>query len=352
MLRLGGVCALAMLVALAGPARAEVSADSARAAIDASDYMGARAQLTELMGKGTSGPAELAEIHRLYGIVAGALGETQVATVAFQLALALNPKITLPVGTSPKISRPFAAAQAYFKTREPLRIKTETTATPPSVTLVIVSDPMSMIARARVTFSIDGGAEQTREGKGKERVTLALPEGARIDLRVAALDTMGNRVAELGTADVPIVIIGAKKTESDVKLVGTKLDGLILPPAPPPGPARQRPRYLQWWVWGGAAVVFAGAGSVLGLAALTAKNDLAELNATSPSHTFDEAKELESTARNRVLFTNITYGAAAVCGVTAAILYFTRPRVRTEQRTAIVPVPVGRGGAIVLEGRF
>jgi len=350
MQRFGGACAIAMLFAWSVPARADVSADTARAAIEASDYMNARAQLTALMGKGTSGPNELAEIHRLNGIVAGALGETQVATVSFQLALALNPKITLPVGTSPKIIRPFTAAQAYFKTREPLRIKTETQATPPSVTLVILSDPMSMIARARVTFAVDGGAEQTREGTGKERITLELPDGARIDLRIAALDTMGNRVAELGTADVPIVIIGSKKAGSDIKRVGTKLDRLVLPPPPPP--PQQRPLYLQWWVWGGATVVFAGAGSVLGLAAITAKNDLAELNATSPSHTFDEAKELESTARNRVLFTNITYGAAAVCGITAAILYLTRPRATTERRTAIVPVPVGRGGAIVLEGSF
>ena len=351
MQRFGGACAIAMLLAWSAPAHADVSADTARAAIEASDYMNARAQLTALMGKGTSGPNELAEIHRLYGIVAGALGETQVATVAFQLALALNPKLTLPVGTSPKIVRPFAAAQAYFKTREPLRIKTETQATPPSVTLVILSDPMSMIARARVTFAVDGGAEQTREGTGKERITLELPEGARIDLRVAALDTMGNRVAELGTADVPIVIIGSKKEVREITKVGAKLD-LSVPPAPPPPPPRQRPIYLRWWVWGGATVVFAGAGSVLGLAAITAKDDLAELNATSPSHTFDEAKELESTARNRVLFTNITYGAAAVCGITAAILYLTRPRARTERRTAIVPVPVGRGGAIVLEGSF
>jgi hypothetical protein len=347
MLRFGAGCAAAMLLAWATPARAEVSVDTARAAIEASEYLKARADLTALMGMGISGPNELAEIHRLYGIVAGALGETQVATVAFQLALALNPKMTLPVGTSPKIGRPFASAQGFFKTREPLKIKTETTVLPPTVTLVVQSDPMSMVARARVTFSVDGGAEQTREetGKNKTRITIALPEGARIDLRVVALDTMGNRVGEIGSADVPIVIVGGKSVVPDVTKDPKKV--VIAPPPP-----AQRPTYLQWWVWGGATVVFAGTGSVLGLAALTAKNDLVELNATSPGHTFDEAKQLESKARTRVLLTNITYGAAAVCGVTAAILYFTRPRAGTERRTAIVPVPVGRGGAIVLKGRF
>jgi len=352
MLRLGGVCAATVLIAWSALVHADVSTESAGAAIDASDYMKARSQLTELVGKGTSGPAELAEIHRLYGIVAGALGEVQVATLSFQLALALNPKITLPVGTSPKIARPFAAAQGYFKTRKPLRIKTETVAAPPAVTLVIESDPMSMIARARVTFSVDGGAEQIREAKGVERITIDLPEGARIDLRIAALDTMGNRVAEVGSVDVPLVIIGRTKAsdlKTDIKTVGSKLD--LSSPGPVTPPAR-RPMYLQWWVWGGATVVFAGAGSILGLAALTANNDLSELNATSPSHTFDEAKQLESTARSRVLFANITYGAAAVCGVTAAILYLTRPRASSERRTAIVPVAVGRGGVLALEGRF
>ena len=345
MLRFGGACAAVMLLAWATPARAEVSVDTARAAIEASDYLKARADLTALMGMGTSGPNELAEIHRLYGIVAGALGETQVATVAFQFALALNPKLTLPVGTSPKIARPFASAQGFFQKREPLRFKTETATTPPSVTLVVLSDPMSMVARARVTFSVDGGAEQTREETGKAiaRITIALPVGARIDLRVAALDTMGNRVAEIGTADVPIVIVGGKAIDTDKKVV------IVPRPLPPPP---KRPIYLQWWVWGGATVVFAGAGSILGLGAITAKNDLEELNATSPGHNFDQAKELESTARTRVLMTNITYGAAAVCGVTAVILYLTRPRATAERRTAIVPVPVGRGGAIVLEGNF
>jgi len=341
---LGAACLVATVLASATLAYADVSVETAQAAIDASDYLKARAELTKLMGMGTSGPAELAEIHRLYGIVAGALGETQVATVAFQLALALNPKLTLPVGTSPKIARPFASAQNFIKTREPLRVKTETSTSPPSVTLVILADTMSMVARMRVTFTVDGGAEQTREGTGKERITIELPEGGRIDLRVAALDTMGNRVAEVGTADVPIVIIGkpAMKPPRGDKMVV----------APPPPPAKQRPMYLQWWLWGGATVVVAGAGTVLGLAALTAKNDLDQLNATSPSHTFDEAKALESTARNRVLFANIAYGAAAVCGVTAAILFLTRPRTTTERRTAIVPVPSARGGAIVLEGTF
>lgn len=347
MVRLGAACAAAVVLAWAYPSHAEdVSVDTARAAIDASDYLKARAELTKLIGMGRSGPVELAEIHRLYGIVAGAQGETQVATVAFQLALALNPKLTMPVGTSPKIARPFASAQNFIKTRDPLRVKTETSTTPPSVTLVILADTMSMVARMRVTFTVDGGPEQTREGTGKERITIELPEAERLDLRVAALDTMGNRVAEVGTVDVPIVIIGKPAVKVPDKQI------VVAPPRPPPPPPKQRPTYLQWWLWGGATVVFAGTASVFGLAAITAKSDLEHLNATSPSHTFDEAKDLESTARTRVLVANIAYGAAAVCGVTAVILYLTRPDGTPDRRTAIVPVPTTRGAALVLEGTF
>ncbi len=335
-----------VLGALAVPAAAEPSLEIARAAVESSDYLTARTSLTTALDAGTNSPEEMIEIYRLGGIVAGALGQTQAANDAFSRCLALTQKVTLPAGTSPKITRPFAAAQDYYRTHEPLKLKTETVANPPSITVVVASDPFAMIARARVTVVVDGGAERTLEGTGTDRITIALPAGSRLDLRVAALDAKGNRLVELGSQEVPIVIVGAGGA------VATPVTSPAGPPKPPP-PGHVRPLYLQWWLWGGATVVFGGAATFVGLAAVSAKNELVRLGAQSRSHTFTEAKELEATTRTRVLLTNIGLGMTAACGVTAALLYLTRPHRVAERRvTTITPVPIIGGGAVVLEGNF
>ena len=336
---------------LAKAAAADTPLDAARAAVDASDYFAARTQLDAIVTAGTSGPDELAEVYRLTGIVAGALGDAKAATTAFQKCLALSPKVTLPVGTSPKIGRPFAAAQAFFKTHEAVKIKADTAASPPAVTISVVSDPLAMIARARVYVRVDGKPEETLERPAADSVTLTLPEGQRIDLRIAALDANGNRVAELGTAEVPIVIVGAGGT---TQVTATK--PVVKPPPRPASPAHARPLYLKWWLWGGVTVAFAGAGTYFGFAALSAKSDLDALNAASQQHTFDEAKALESTARRDVLFTNIGLGAAAAFGVATVILYLTDPRAPASEQqrtTSVTPTVLPGGGAgLVLGGQF
>ena len=119
--------------------------------------------LTAALDAGGRGPQELAEIYQLSGIVYAAVGDAKAATDAFTRLLALSPKATLPAGTSPKLKRPFEAAGQYFKTHAPLEVKIETAATPPTITLVVVSDSLGMIASAHVVFSLDGAAERTQD---------------------------------------------------------------------------------------------------------------------------------------------------------------------------------------------
>lgn len=350
---LRGASTLAVLIVLVlghgSRADAAPSIDSAKALVDASDYITARTQLTELLDAGTSGPEELAEIYRLSGIVAGALGETAASTEAFKRCLALAPKATLPVGTSPKIGRPFAAAQEFFKTNTPLKVRVVTAKTPPAITIITESDPVAMIAKFRVIAETDGKPAQVIERPGADEVTVALSVGQRIDLRMVALDDKGNRLATVGSTDVPIVIIGPAGSKPTTGTVGLKK-----PTEPKPAqPARERPLYLKWWLWGGAAVAFGAAGTYFGISAMSGKDELDALNATSLSHTFDEATEVEDRTRRDVLFTNIGLGAAAVFGVAATILYLTAPDAPAQERlTTISPVPVHGGGAIVLGGTF
>src|SRR5690606_3976188 len=99
-----------------------------------------------------------------------------------------------------------------YQSNAPLEVKVETQPTPPSVTLVVQSDPMKMIARARVAVVVDGKPEQMLDGIG----TIALPAGARLDLRVTVLDASGNRLVEIGSSDVPIVIISGTKPSTKI----------------------------------------------------------------------------------------------------------------------------------------
>ncbi len=336
--------ALAVLLARSSPAAAG-PLDDAKLAVEASDYLKARGALTEALASGAHGRDELAEIYRLGGVVAGALGEPKAATEAFQRALALSPKIALPAGTSPKIARPFAAAQNLAKGSAPLEIRSETAAEPPSVTVIVAGDPLAMIARVRVAVIADGGPEQTLEEPAAERVTVALPAGARLDVRIAALDPHGNRLAELGSREVPIVVLGKAPPPGGGAVVKA------LPPPPPPPPRAPRPLYLRWWTWAAGAVVFGAAGTYFGVDAVLAKRELDDLNRHSVEHTFDEAKDVEGRARRGVLFANIGWGAAGVLAVGAGILYLTEPRpARGERRVTVAPVR--GGGALVLGGSF
>jgi len=342
------IAALAIAV-LARSASADPLAD-AKTQVAASDYLKARASLDQAFASGTNNPEQLAEIWRLRGIVAGALNETPAATEAFQRCLALSPKADLPPGTSPKITRPFTAAQEFFKSHEPLKIKQETKQDPPSIAVIVTSDPMSMISRIEVTVRVDGAAEDKKldnKFAGQEKIEFSLPAGGRLDLRVAALDEKGNRLAELGSADVPIVIIGKPSDLKKPVLITKK-------PTKPSEPARERPFVWKWWLWGGGAVVFAGAATYFGIDGLLAKGDLEDLNADSPNHSFDEAKDLESRAKRGFLISNIGYGVAGALAITATILYLTEPdnSPETSGGSRVTAVPLDGGGAIVFGGHF
>jgi hypothetical protein len=344
--------AIAVLLAMAAPAAA-TPLETAKAAVDASDYFSARTAIAQALAQGDNSPEEVAELYRLSGIVSGALGDPKAATEAFERCLALAPKAALSMGTSPKITRPFTAAREFWAKNEPFKVKAETETTPPSVTVIVVNDPLSMVARVRAAVSVDGKPEQTFDRPASERTSIELPAGARLDVRVIALDARGNRLAELGTKDVPIVIIG-KPAPAEAIVTAP-------PPPPPPRPARSRPILLRWQLWTGVAIAFGGAATYFGIDAVLTKRDLDELNANSPNHTFDEATALESRARRGVLFANIGYATAGAFAVGAVILYLTRPRgVESRDRTArnriddpgITVAPVRGGGAVVVGGHF
>ena len=325
-----GLAALAVVALVAGTARADDLAD-ARAAVDASDYFAARGALDKALADGKASPEDLADIYRMQGIVDAALGNSAAATTAFGKWLALDPKAALPQGTSPKITRPFTAAENQAKSRVPIKVKTETTADPPSVTLVIVSDPFMMIAKARVYVRVDGGKEQTLEGTGHKKIAIDLPKGKRLDLRVQALDESGNRVAELGTTDVPIVIVEPEQPGRQLVVKKHTEPKVLVHRDEHP-----RPLYARWWLWTGVAVAIGGGATYVGLQARDETDQLAQLNANSFDHRYTEASSLESDAKRDAMIFNIGVGVAgAVAGlggrdfhVSHALISISAPRRR------------------------
>lgn len=339
----------AALVVIACPltARADALAD-ARAAVDGSDYPTAKTSLEAALRAGTAGPSELAEIYKLTGIVEGALNNAQAATTAFAKWLSLDPKASLPAGTSPKFMRPFEAAQQQAVKRGQVQAKAETEDEPPTVTLVVANDPHKLIAGAKVYFRVDKRAEQALRGDLEGgKVTIELETGKRIDLRLHAVDQYGNRVLELGTKDVPLVITSSGTT----KVIIDPKDGeLVKKPASPPG---ERPWYATWWVWGIATGVSAGVTGFFGWRTKVAIDDLDTLNANSYVHRWSEAQDVETRAERNVLITNIGLGVTGALAVGTVVFYLLRPTsddTESEPRAAITPIP--GGGAVVLGGQF
>jgi hypothetical protein len=340
--------AAALLTTLASPAGADALSD-ARKAVEGSDYLTAKPALDTALKAGTAGPADLAEIYKLTGIVEAALGNAGPSEKAFARWLALEPKGSLPPGTSPKITRPFSSAQEHARKTGPLSAKAETTDDPPAVTLVVVNDPQKMIVGAKVYFVTDKNAEQTLAADGHDRVTIELGLGKRIDLRLHAVDEYGNRVVELGSKDVPIVITSTGKATNVDKQVSTKDRARVEhAPAPPPAP---RPWYFQWWVWGSATVVATGVGGYFAWRTREDIQRLDYLNANSLDYQWHDAQVVEDSAHRNLLVTNIAAGAAGAFAIGTVILFVTRPT-SSESAVRATVAPMRGGGAVVLGGHF
>jgi hypothetical protein len=360
---MGIAVAVACLLGGASDARADTRAlDKAREALDQLDYAAAKEALAEALASGGNGPEELVEIYRMTGTVAASLGDAKAATDAFKRLLALRPKATLPAGTSPKISRPFSVAADFFKKNRPLQVRTETAAQPPVAKIIVDSDPLAMVAGAKVAVVVDGARERTLEGKGKGKIEVELPRGKRIDLRIGVVDEHGNRLVELGSREVPIVITGAElpgqqqQTTSAGGPTGERGGGggkekLAVTAAAQPRPPR--PWYFRWWLWTGGAVAFGGATGYFAYRAHSEANELQALFEASSSHRVGESTDLESRARRDVLITNIGLGFTVALAGAAAFLYLTEPRgAETRKTVTIAPALVEGGGAFIVRGGF
>jgi hypothetical protein len=344
--------AVLALALIEGTARADDALARARRAVATSDYVAARTELAAARDAGDHSPDDTAAIYRLTGIVEAALGNSDAATTAFIQLLALTPGATMSAGTSPKIRQPFDDAVRFLAGRAPLQVRTETRAAPPAISLIVVSDPVGMVARVRVVYAIDRGAERITDARASRRTDIALPAGGRIDARVIALDTYGNRLVELGSKDAPITILGAspaRPVPGDVTAL-TAVSSSAMAPRDASITARAaRPIYLRWWPYAVATGVSAGVTAYFGWAAYSDVQDLWRLPSEDP-----RAGEVADRGRRNTMIANIGFGVTGAFAVAAAVMYAVESRAGPEQRTKprVTAVPLRAGGALVIGGTF
>ena len=374
---------LAVLVALAAggaPAAAQKkgaapkgSLDRARTEIGELRYEEAQKTVEKAIRSGTNGPEEMVELYLLLGEVKASLGDDDAAQDAFRRALVIDPAAELREGLSPKIREPFGRARKAMKSKKPLAIQHRILKPdPPTVAVLVQSDPLGLVIGARLVYRNADGAERSVAGMGKQRVDLKLPKGTASFL-AAGIDEHGNRLVVLGSESEPLTLdiesgggeasAGSSSSNEDSgpsgeAAGGGESGGSSTEEAPIVETSSGRDEggpafYAHWMVWGGAAVGIAGIGVLAGLSTRSAINELDDVRQNSEMYEFSYAQDLADKAERRALYTNIAFGAAAACAVVSGVLFWRqRGARRSEREAALVPVIGADGGGVAAHLEF
>ena len=333
--------------------------DKARTELGELRYDDALATADRALAAGTSGPAATAQIYLLLGEVQASLGQRGDAERAFQRALAIDPELQLRRGVSPKIARPFRAARRARRGDRSLELAHRIVAIdPPTVAVLVQSDPLGMVVGARVVYWPERGPARSVSGRGKVRIDLVLPRSAT-RFTVAGVDQHGNRVVELGSEQRPLPLDDTDRPAAQGAVAAAPASGsesepaaggaaeVSSEPAPDMAPTRtveqdsdsaRTPFYASWILWGGVAVGLGAAGTWAGLSAQSAVDELDEIRASEYEVEFSRAKEVADRAEQRSLIANICFVTAGASAVASAILFIRDRKDGPEERTVLIPV--------------
>jgi hypothetical protein len=338
------VCALLMATLAPGTAFARtrrandrsVDLDAAERALESLRYEEARPLLERAWRSGQNGPVALALLFRLQGEVAATLGDEAAARRAFARWLALAPGAQLDEGTSPKLAAVLEAARAQLGGAA-LAIDVEVAENGAAVALVVVSDPLDMIAGARASYRDESGVQGVVEGKGDHRVELPLPVAGHFRVVVAAVDSYGNRLVD---HEITVVPAPASAKPSPPPPPPT----IVATPAPP-----LRPLVASPWLWAGLGSASLIVGGVFAWRAGDAQHELDTLDAESGQHSFGEARAVEDRLVTSAVTADLAFAAAGACAI-AAIVLALEPRPGTASHLGIGPT--AHGGRVALEWHF
>ncbi len=328
-----GVLVAAVILGAPVGADANPHLDVAKTALDDLDYKKARAALDEALKWGRNEPAQVAEIYRLLGEVHASLGRRGQAEISFRRALSLAPDIELAAGTSPKISKPFAAARKSLGDGGRLAGRCEVNQPNSRVDGFIDSDPTEIVAGAKLLFldrdkNIDADASPVVSGD-IEDLTLPLPRGEKLEFFCVFVDQHGNHLLTVGSPEEPLLYL-------------PKIDK----------PRSKRSFFSRWPLWGALTVAASGSAVYFGLEVRADRSELDELNQDSMSYDFSAAQAVADRGKRHALYTNISIGVAGAFAVATVLTMLKKPRREAKKSALVVPAPVDRGAGISLVGRF
>ncbi|GAB4558433.1 MAG: hypothetical protein Tsb0020_03410 [Haliangiales bacterium] len=323
----------------------------ARQALDELQYRKALRALRRAVESGENDPAAIRDVYRMLGEVQASLGKPKLAVGHFRSLLTLDPSADLAPGVSPKLREPFDEAKQAAP--EAIAIRCRTDADSGEVRLDVDSDPLAMIAGARIAYRVDGGAVELLEARGDGSRTVRIPTTGEVALVCTAIDTHGNQLLSIGTWEEPL---------------------RLAPPAPAiaPGPsardtpAPSTPVYARWYLWGAATVAAAGAGGYFAWQSQRDQDELDRINQDSANYSFSEALAVEDRAKQNALIANISFAVAGTFAAATLLSLVLAPdppsgeaagaasarrhgaAASQPRRTTLAPLSVPRGAGMSL----
>lgn len=313
---------IAAVVMAAGVAHAQdagiaAAVEKARAHRSALRYRDALDEIERAMRLGKAGPAEMAELYKLAGELAGGLDEPSTARRWFAHWLSLEPGARLAEDASPKVRDPLGAARVAMAGR---RIAMRIVREGASVKVTIDDDVLGLVRKVRV-----GAAE------GVPGATFALDE-ARADR---------SPVTDQGEASMPIDVVVGLDEYGNVLVEGR------VPPAPASAGAQARPIHARWQTWAIATGALAATGGVFAWRTTVAQDEFDRLK--NNGATFGETESVRKRGERHALTANVAFGAAAATAVVSVVLAV---RARGDERVAVSAVLEPDHTGLVLTGRF
>ena len=350
----GALVLAAALAAAPGAARADGDAaalvERAGAAVARLDYEAALALYQQAEEAGQSSREQLVQIYRAMAESHAALGRADAAETSFRRLLALEPGTQLPEGSSPKLTVPFAAARDFLSGRH-LEIECRRDGDSGGATLVVSSDPVDLVAGARLLGPGGERVPGADDAAGRGRIALPVPPRAPGSLSCAALDRHGNQLASAALTAAP----AAGDTAAAATGAGDTARAALVSTDAPERPGR--PLYARWWLWGAAAGVTAGVAIYYGIQVGKSEDELAELNEMTreEGHSiyYEDALAIEERgkrhARNANIFLGVTGALAAVSAglLIHQIVSGEGGEVESARETARVDAAPLPGGAFV-----
>ncbi len=286
----------------------------AELAVEEIDYEAARALVGQALDGGGLAVSDLGRAYRLAGEIAAALDVPDEARDHFLRWILIDPAARLPAGSSPKIARPFAAAQAEAARLGAMSVVARATRRGAVIVVELTTtDPLGMITAVRVRGA---GSEARATGT---RVELEVAETGPVELRVSALDARGNELAS------------RRVTTSDAGVAVTT-------DAPATTRARRWPTPVRWPTWTVLGALSAAAGGYFAWRVGQAEDELAALNAASEAHTFDEARAIQQRGDRDATIASAALGVAAAAATVAVLTFVLEP---DGHEVAVAPAGLG-----------